>query len=450
MNRKEEYQNLMEELEQNAPNLASSIQKAGRRKRRKQLIYRPFLSIAAVFVLFVFAVNVSPTVAYACSRVPILKELAEAVTFSKSLTDAVENEYVQPMDLKQTKNDVTAEIAYLIVDQKQVNVFFRINSSRWNNLSVTPQVKDKNGEWLSCSYHLSTFDVPQGELNCLTIDFVNETVPDSMQVDLNVYEQQSGMTQPATMNPIPDLEQTYTAAFEFLLNFDPTFTATGKTISVNQTVELDGQQITITELKVYPTHLRVEIAEPETNTAWLKELKFYIETDNGTQFNPIINGITATGTENSKSMTSYRADSTYFYQSNQIKLVITGAKWLKKEMERIPLNLATGEIGQLPQGVALESVEKQGKGWEIAFRADFLQGIVMHQLFDSNYYDPQGNQLDFSQWSAIYGKPNEKGESDYFIERLPLFDYPYEQVWLCPAYSHIWQAESPVVVTVQS
>ena len=125
MNRRKEYDEWMAELEQTVPALDGTLMRAQKRRRRKKIILGPILSVAAVFALFVLAVNCSATVAYACSRVPILKELAEAVTFSRSLTDAVENEYVQPLNLTQEENGVTASVEYLIVDQKQVNVFFR-------------------------------------------------------------------------------------------------------------------------------------------------------------------------------------------------------------------------------------------------------------------------------------------------------------------------------------
>ena len=120
MNRKNEFEAMIEELNQPAPGLETTLDRAYKRKRKRttQMIVRPLAGLAACFAVFVLLVNFCAPVAYACSLVPGLRELAAAVTFSRSLTDAVENEYVQPMDLSQTENDITAEIAYLIVDQK--------------------------------------------------------------------------------------------------------------------------------------------------------------------------------------------------------------------------------------------------------------------------------------------------------------------------------------------
>ena len=103
MNRKDEYNEWLAELDQTVPALDETLTRAQKRRRRKKIILGPILSVAAVFALFVVAVNSSVKVAYACSQIPILKELAEAVTFSQSLTDAVENEYVQPLNLMQRR-----------------------------------------------------------------------------------------------------------------------------------------------------------------------------------------------------------------------------------------------------------------------------------------------------------------------------------------------------------
>ena len=136
MNRKNEFEAMIEELNQPAPGLEATLDRAYKKKRKRttQMIVRPLAGFAACFAVFVLLVNFCAPVAYACSLVPGLRELAAAVTFSRSLTDAVENEYVQTMDLSQTDNDITAEVAYLIVDQKQVNVFYRLDSDKYEKL----------------------------------------------------------------------------------------------------------------------------------------------------------------------------------------------------------------------------------------------------------------------------------------------------------------------------
>lgn len=455
MNRMEEYQAMLAELERPADGLDTTLERAYQRRRKKiiKMVARPVAGLAACFAAFVLLVNYCAPVSYACAKIPILRELAEAVTFSRSLSDAVENEYVQVMGLTQTENDITAEVAYLIVDQKQVNVFFRLSSDRYTQLSADPRVfREDSGPGFAVLNN--SFHVKNDELRSITVDFVDGNVPDKMRLRLQVYSNDIDYSAAPENYVGEDREnlsepREYLAEFEFLLEFDPKFTATGKIFPVNQTIVMDGQEITITDISVYPSHMRINLAEDEGNTAWLKDIDFYVETDWGMKFDPVSTGISATGSEHSPSMLSYRADSTYFYKAKHLKLFITGARWLDKDMDRTYVNLRTGETGRLPEGASLESAERQGDGWLLTFRADLREDETMYQLFGQTFYDADGNEYEINQWSSINGLEDENGNYTYFFDQFPLRDYPYDEVWLSPMYSHEWTAEDIVVVIVQ-
>ena len=451
MNRTDEFEAMIQELNRPAPGLDGTLDRACRKRRKKirKMVVRPLAAMASCFAVFVLLVNFCLPVAYACSQIPGLKELAEAVTFSRSLTDAVNNEYVQPMELSQTEQGITAQIAYLIVDQKQVNIFYRLESDRYEYLEINPQTDSP------CILVYGSFGGGKGELRSFTADFVDEDVPDSMQITLRVYSgSQPESTEPFRPEQNADEEDThgtreYLAEFTFQLEFDPAFTASGKVFPVNQTVLLDGQSITVTEIKVYPTHLRVEITEAAENTAWIKDLDFYIETDWGMKFDPVSGGITATGADGSPSMVSYRADSTYFYEAKRLKLVITGAKWLRKDMETLRVNLATGEHGELPEGAALDEAERSGGDWTVTFRVEQEEGEPMHQLFEPTYFDAEGNAYRITLWSTGQRPHKADGSQKCFYVEFSLEDYPYDEVWFSPMYSHSWDAEDRIVITVQ-
>lgn len=459
MNRKNEFEAMIEELNQPAPGLEETLDRAYMRKRKRttQMIVRPVAGLAACFAVFVLLVNFCAPVAYACSQIPVLRELAAAVTFSKSLTDAVENSYVQTMDLSQTDNNIIAEVAYLIVDQKQVNVFYRLDSDNYQSLEADPEVLNYDGvRPASCSYHSTGFGLDNGELRCLSIDFVDNNVPDCLRIKLDVYTNGIIHEQIAPDRAIDDIysddlyeEPDYLAHFDFLLEFDPKFTAAGKVFPVNQTVILEGQTITIADIEVYPTHMRVDIEESPDNTAWLKGLEFYIETDWGMKFDAASSGIISTSSDNTPSMVSYRADSTYFYEANHLKLVITGAKWLRKDMEITYLNLVTGEHGELPEGAEFDSARKHESGWVVKFRAALEEDGPMYQLFGHKFFDADGNKYEINQWSSMYGDEDKEGNITYFYDEFPLLKFTGDEVWLSPHYSHNWVAEDLIVITVQ-
>ncbi len=449
MNRNEEFAAILAELNQPVRDLEDTLNRAYKRKKRKtaKCICCPLGTLTAVFATFVLLVNFSTTVANACSQVPVLRELAASVIFSKSLSNAVENDYVQKINLEQTQNDITAKIEYLIVDQKQVNIFYRLTSEKYNGKKdklIADPVISCDDENLSFYVYNHITAEENGVLLSATVDFTQGNVPDKLQCTLKVYSYYEAISQQPS-----DGKSKYLAELEFDLKFDPQFTAIGKVYPVNETVILDGQSITVTNIEVYPTHLRVEVTEKEGNTAWLKSLYFYIETDKGEKFEPVSSGVTATGSADSPSMVSYRADSTYFYEAEQLKLVITGAKWQRKDMETTYLNLVTGEHSELPAGVEFEYIQKQGDDWSIKIRDIPGENGEMHMTFSDVYLDSAGNKYTTNEYRITIGKLNKDGSVQCFYSFVKLRNYPYNEVWLTPQHSHIWTAEQPIEISVQ-
>lgn len=458
MNRLEEYDALLQELEQPVPELENTLVRAKKKQFRRKNAIRALVSVAASFVFFVLLVNFSAPVAYACSQVPFLRELAEAVTFSPSLSDAVKNDYVQPMNLVQTDGDISAKVDYLIVDQKQVNVFYRLYSEVYTEINADPQVLSADGSSPpACSYGSNDWDVPNGELRSVTIDFIEENVPDCLRLVLKVRDfsmpenvEPTASVEEQLFDPAGPEEEEYIAEFDFLLEFDPQFTATGKEIVVNQTVELEGQKITITNVEIFPTHMRVNVVDEPENTAWLKRLDFYIETDYGMKFETVSEGITATGSDGNGSLESFRAESSYFYEADSLKIVITGAEWLRKDMEKIYINLETGENAGLPEGVTFYSAEKLKSGWILKLKAVQRKDNHFHQILTHKFYDKSGNEYEIKSWGS-YNAEDEvsKDGVNYMIEEVPLADLHDSEVWVMPNYSHEWFAENPIVVVIR-
>ena len=75
MNRKNEFEAMIEELNRCTTGLETTLDRAYKRKRKKttQMIVRPLAGLAACFAVFVLLVNFCVPVAYACSLVPGLR-----------------------------------------------------------------------------------------------------------------------------------------------------------------------------------------------------------------------------------------------------------------------------------------------------------------------------------------------------------------------------------------
>ena len=455
MTRNEEYQALLNELELTPPALDGTVGRALRRRRRDRRVRIfgiPAGSLAACFLGFVLLVNLFPPFARACGSVPVLRELALAVAWSPSLSAAVENEYVQPIGKSQTENGITATIEYVIVDQKQVNIFLTLKGEGYETL--TAEMPEFTPEQKCAVLGADTQQAP-GTLLHFTLDYQDNSVPEGFTMALGVTGETAADASAAPAEPsadrsledemledVPEYAPDILATFTFDLAFDPTYTARGETVPVDSTFQLDGQTLTVTEAEVYPTHVRVNVEGAADNTAWLEDLDFYLENEDGERFDSISNGVSATGDPDTPSMKSFRLESPYFADSAHLTLHITGATWLDKEKERVRADLKAGTVEWLPEGVSVQSMQHRQDGWVLTF--DVTAPADIHkQVFASRYYDEAGTKYDMDRfgWSFL-----DDGHGEAY---LPLKGYGQDTVWLELSWSHASQAETPVTIPIK-
>ena len=480
MNRIEEYEALLKELETTPENLESTVEKALKREntfqKKRRILVSSAGSLAACFAAFVLLVNLSVPFARACGSIPLISDLARAVSWSPSLSAAVEHDYVQPMNLSQYQNGITAKVEYLIVDRKQVDVFFSIQSDDYAHLDLDHPTLTVPGKQDGYASSFSSYGIENGDLMELRIDFMDRDVPDCLTMTFGVYDdpdryKTSKPVESSLMDYGDELldenreeQREILATFTFELHFDPTYTEQGAVIDVGEAFLLDGQSVTLTEAEIYPTHLRLNFDYDPANTAWLTELNFYLENERGERFNGIVNGISATGNPDDPSTDSVWLDSPYFSTGEHLTLHVTGASWIDKGQERVKVDLAKGMIENPPQGVRLEWAEKRNAGWVVSFSAGARWEKTMHyQIWKSCFYDEDGTAHDIDQRGVsdspmilgeISGAELEsyeaaekaaKEEGRYF-ETFGLKDYTADCVWLEPCWTRITDSTADVVI----
>ncbi len=481
MNRSEEYKALLNELETTPPQLEYTVQRALARKktlqRKKRLFGVPAGSLALCFTAFVLLVNLFPPFAAACGNVPVLRELAKAVAWSPSLSAAVEHDYVQPVDQSQSANGITAAVEYLIVDRKQVNIFYTLDTDR-DIARLDADYDIRLPEDLS-GYSSSTgsFGLENGALRRIDVNFVDIDVPETLELTLRVYDSTDRWepgAEPAEavedygdemLSDQREPERAYLAEFTFQLTFDPQFTAQGTVVPVNTAFQLDGQRFTVTEVEVYPTHLRVDIDDDGGNTAWLKGMSLYLENEHGERFESCVNGISASGDPDGKGYGTFWLDSPFFSRGEHLTLCITGAEWLDKDQERIRVDLTGGTGEPLPQGVRLEWTEKREGGWLVSFSAPYRWGnTTLYQIWGHAYQDAGGQVYERDGVSvtttpmalgSLSGEELEAHEAyaaenrDRYFESFALKGYQADQVWLEPAWTRVTAYDRPVEVSIK-
>ena len=424
MNRKQEYNELLQELEIHHFREADSLQRAISRRRREQWFWRPSIGLIAACTAFILLVNFHTRVAEACSKVPVLRELAAAVTFHRSLQIAVEHDYVQTIGMEQKENGVTIHLDYVIADKKQLNVFFRVEDEKSRSLDIHPVFLDTQTE-----QHLpgivSQYPMTQQEdaLRFVRLDMGEQDVPHSVLLELRALL-------PGTMS------DESIATFTMKLQLDESKIAPVKVYEMNRNVEFNGQKLTLSRVEVYATQLRVLVEDDASNTAWLKGLDFSVFSESGEEFSTVRNGVTATGDITEPKMVSFRADSPYFYDAEALTLNITGARWLNKSMHQVRVNLLNAQVEALPEAVELVEVTRVEGSPRIVFRAKEWSSGGLYELFGRDYYDASGTKYHIDFVFATPRYENWPAQEGWFYQYFDLVGYSENEVWLSPSYSH--------------
>lgn len=464
MGRRDEYLALLKELEPVPAALDGTVERAVQRRAARRRAGRflgiPAGSLAACFVGFILLVNLFPPFAKACGDVPVLRELAKAVAWSPSLSAAVENDYVQPMEQTQTKDGITVSVEYLIVDRKQLNIFYTLRSKEYSQLEADAHIHLEVEENGSFSCGSGSYGTPNGELRSVRADFIERDIPGTIELELSVWAPPAENEAPQRSSEDdafqePEGKDTrYLADFTFSLSFDPRYTAQGRIIPVDASFDLDGQTLTLTEVEMYPTHLRIDLADDAANSAWLAGLELYLENEHGERFYTCTNGISATGDPDGEGMGTFWLDSPFFSQGQHLTLHITRAKWLDKSAPMTKLDLRSGTAEHLPEGIQfLGAIERSG-GWLASFAAPMENRDHMYSLFKSGFYEtPDSERREIHQFTSTIGIEDpftqERTEEDtMFTEQFPLKGYHGDTVYLEPIFDHVTVYETPVSIPI--
>ena len=282
MDRMEEYAALQAQLEEHPSALAYTVQRARARRARRRRLRRfgvPLGSLAGAMALFVLLVNLSAPFALACSHIPVLKELAAAVSFSPTLSTAVEHDYAQRIDQTQSANGVTMTLNYLMADPAQLIFFVTVTGPEDASLmELRPKLKGPDGEELE-GFSLMSSSVAPGELsNAITAAIGTEdfAFPETLRLDCEVRAYLPGVTDPESWTP--------DARFTFEFPLDARFREQGRTLALDRWVELDGNRIRLVSLELYPTHARLNLEQDPDNAEQLQTLDFYLEDENGVRY----------------------------------------------------------------------------------------------------------------------------------------------------------------------
>lgn len=424
MKRNEAWEDLLTQAEQIPDELETRLDRTIARAERRRWL-KPLIGVTGTAAAFVLLVNSSVTFALAVSRVPIVRELVEAVAFDPSLKAAVAHDYVQLVGDTYTKDGVTVTIEYLIADPMNVSVFYSLSDEQGRELELVPDLFDAKGNSLSVSATFGEERIEENESekglfdtirSYLGLDKVQKTLYTwslhaskegviQTQMQLKVEVRNLGHWKDAEWNAADEPEAQESRAPEAMFTLDipltiePQFLKSGRVFPVNQTLDVLGQKLTIDEIAIYPSNTRIIWHTDPENDAWLTYLPFYLTDEHGNRVDGIRNGISGTGKDRRYGGGTVWLDSAWYDTAEHLTLHLDDAAIVPKDQDTVLLQ-EDGRLIGLPDYIHQIT---SGSYWEantVCIQTDKGTYHTNTSAFDG-YVDADGQTDSFGSISTF-------------------------------------------------
>lgn len=329
------------------------LQAKAKKRRRKKTLWA--FSVAAILILtFVTSIRVSPAFASAISTIPGMERLVHLIQFDKGIEAIVENDYYELVGKSQVKNDITFTVDGIIIDETGAEIFYTLEAPYPLKSLDYHEVKlFNNGQELvaSSSYNLPDLEQVKRKEGEFSLVFV-----EPIQLTGNDFEVQFEVEQ---NNKITSFNIPFSLKNEI---------KSGKIYTINETIEIDGQQIEIREIKVYPLRVALTLEFDDQNE--MKILGFEdmrIEDENGEIWGSIQNGIGGFGEDKNK-VNTYFLQSNYFKEPQELYLKIDKVQALPKEESYLLVDFAKKEILEQPSLRKVEVLNVGSNTIELKYR----------------------------------------------------------------------------------
>ncbi len=445
-------------------NFESNLYKFNTIPQRKESVAKKIgIHSLAVACLFIVLVNVSPTFAYAMSHIPLLDKLAIAVNFSYSLSRAVDEEFVQVVGQSKTQDGITLTIEHLIVDKKELNIFFTIEGENGIGYRVDPELTNLNdtkpGNLITWSSDTGSGIEKSTDLRHISFGF-KDVIHSPLSVNMKVFEiNNENVSEPVEIEGgIFDLENNHTPTdylteMTFILEFDPYFTEQLRVYEVNKTFQLNEQSITIENLEVYPTQMQMSVLVSEDNTKHLNFLTFDLYNQDGDKLEGNKGGLVRSSDLENPQKSIYYLESDFFDNSESITLVVTEAQWLDKSRESVKFDLKNSNVEWIHPGVTFSS-ELTNQGYLLNFDTQLITyetelGAIGYELggwdWNTTYYNEKGDEFyATTQMSTVH--TIEGTNQEVSRHTIPLANYYEDLVWLTPIYDEVTQENLEILL----
>lgn len=317
-----------------------------RKPRRKKWLFSG-LAAAIILIGFFTSIRLSPAFADYITVIPGMEKIVDLIRNDKGKLLAIENDYYQKIGVSQEKHGLKVTIDGAIEDENGLVLFYSLHSSN-NQEELTiekAELKNRDGEKLppGSSDYDALHSSEKGQTNYSgTYEYFFESPLKTKDFKFNLQVKGEGVN------------ESYTLPFSLKKEVQAK-----KTYTINKTVTIEGQKITVLDATVYPLRVAIYVKMDPANTKKLLDFEdLRLIDENGETWNKITNGITANNISDDEKIIYLQSN--YFREPKELYLVLNKVQAIDKEDAYVVVDPEKQQILKQPKGNYLSSFKVEG------------------------------------------------------------------------------------------
>jgi hypothetical protein len=414
--------------------------KLGQIKKKKNKV-KILTNVAALitFVILLTSIRISPVFASYVSKIPGLQYIVNLVNFDKGVSDAVNNNFIQPINISQEHEGLVFTLKDVIIDNSKAILFYSIqNKTNHKFVNIAEiNLKDAKGKQvISCStMGLFMEDISKQKELVGKVEFnfsARETIiPDVLYIDVKLQDEDTNDT------PSHDKRKVLASTWKFNIPIHKEkFESMKKVYTLNQNIEIEGQKILFKTVTITPTQISAEIDYDKSNS---KKILGYddisIINEKGEKWATIMNGVSGSRKDDDHQTLFFQSN--YFTNPKELYIKGSSIKALDKDKLKVIVDVDKKVLIKAPDDkLTLKSVTAiKGKP---SLEFELLKDKILDKdkgyfVFQYDFEDSDGNLINQKASGGTHLNGTDRQYIDYTITTdskfknpifLTIWDYP--------------------------
>ena len=294
----------------------------------KVFVYKCLSCIFIPLFTFTLLVNTNQQFVSAMSNIPLISDLTEILKLNSSVYLARDTEIHQKIDKSYTTDAYNLYLESMIVDEDQIVIFYDLSIKIESEDLIFPRIKLINDE-----ESVYFFTTNTEKLHYAIVD------PESITIEFELEQNSEAIVEPIQIDIPNDLSRVIK----------------GKEVYVNKKINIDGQEVTVNKLIVYPLRTIIDVIENANNTLNVLDYKFDIKVGEEVLSN-ISNGVVQSKISDEHHRICLESPYTI---DNVFDIYLTSVECISKDKQNLVFNLHTQSFDYLPENIRFVSADEE-------------------------------------------------------------------------------------------